>query len=279
MKIEIAIENGRSLKLRQTRQVDASLSSTTRTQPTTNDGHTIYRLTAPRNRATALGFVFFGPPAPRSALRAPRSALRAPRSALRVSRTHHPTTTTTSDAPRCHPYAPSPVAVSHGAPATEPRQLGCGFFWLNSSLAPVSRAHGPTTTTISYEPPHHHYAPSPVAVSHGAPQIEPQRLGFGCWPKTPCLAPVSRAHSPTAAATSYTPPHHPSAPFPFANSYGAPEIEPRRLGFGFLPQTPPPASRLQTQRPTTTTPSSAPSHHLPSLLSTPISDGAFEIEP
>jgi hypothetical protein len=37
MKIEITIENDRSLKLRQTGQVNAS---TTPTQPTTNDGHT-----------------------------------------------------------------------------------------------------------------------------------------------------------------------------------------------------------------------------------------------
>ena len=39
MKVESAIENGRSLKLRQTRQVDASptLSSTASTQPTTNE--------------------------------------------------------------------------------------------------------------------------------------------------------------------------------------------------------------------------------------------------
>ena len=40
MKVESAIENGRSLKLRQTRQVASltrSLSSTTSTQPTTNE--------------------------------------------------------------------------------------------------------------------------------------------------------------------------------------------------------------------------------------------------
>jgi hypothetical protein len=40
MKIEILIENGRSLKLRQMRRVNAlSLSSTTSTQPTENDGY------------------------------------------------------------------------------------------------------------------------------------------------------------------------------------------------------------------------------------------------
>src|SRR5882762_2920952 len=39
------------------------------------------------------------------------------------------------------------------------------------SLPPVLRAHSPTTTTTtSHAPPHHPYAPFPVAVSHGAPK-------------------------------------------------------------------------------------------------------------
>jgi hypothetical protein len=40
MKIEIVIENDRSLKLRQTRQMRQVNASTTPTQPTTNNGHT-----------------------------------------------------------------------------------------------------------------------------------------------------------------------------------------------------------------------------------------------
>src|ERR1700736_920175 len=87
--------------------------------------------------------------------------------------------------------------------------------------------------------------------------------------QTPSLPRVSRAHSPTTTATSYAPPHHPSAPSPFAVLHGVPEIEPRRLGFSLLAQTPSPASCLRMQRPTTTTPSSSPLHHLPSPLSTP----------
>ncbi|KIM75322.1 hypothetical protein PILCRDRAFT_13732 [Piloderma croceum F 1598] len=59
----------------------------------------------------------------------------------------------------------------------------------------------------------------------------------------------------------------------------APEIEPRRLGFGFLAQTPSPGSHLPTQRPTTTITSSAPPHHLPLLLSILIFDCVPEIKP
>ena len=55
MKIEIAIENGRSLKLRQTQQVDASLSSTTSTQPTTNDVISIYCSITVNHRLTGPG--------------------------------------------------------------------------------------------------------------------------------------------------------------------------------------------------------------------------------
>ena len=53
MKIKIAIENGRSLKLRQTRQVNASesLSSTTSTQPTTNKGYTAHQWAVRRVRS------------------------------------------------------------------------------------------------------------------------------------------------------------------------------------------------------------------------------------
>ena len=43
MKIEIMIENGRSLKLHQTQQVKVSLSSTTSMQPTTNKHYTAHQ--------------------------------------------------------------------------------------------------------------------------------------------------------------------------------------------------------------------------------------------
>ena len=53
MKIEIMIENGRSLNLRQTRQVNASesLSSTTSTQLTTNEGYTAHQWAVRRVRS------------------------------------------------------------------------------------------------------------------------------------------------------------------------------------------------------------------------------------
>jgi len=43
MKIESMIGNGRSLKLCQMWQVDASLSSTASTKPTRNEGYTAYQ--------------------------------------------------------------------------------------------------------------------------------------------------------------------------------------------------------------------------------------------
>jgi hypothetical protein len=51
MKIDIAIENGQSLKLCQTRQVDKSLSSTTSTQLTTYEGYTAQQLAVRRVRS------------------------------------------------------------------------------------------------------------------------------------------------------------------------------------------------------------------------------------
>jgi hypothetical protein len=49
--IKIVIENGRSLKLRQTRQVEASLLSTTGMQPTTNKGYTAHQWAVRRVRS------------------------------------------------------------------------------------------------------------------------------------------------------------------------------------------------------------------------------------
>jgi hypothetical protein len=196
----------------------------------------------------------------------------------RVSQTRDPTTSTTSYAPPPHSYETSLVAFSRGATETEPQRLGFGIWTKTCSPPPVSRTRDPTTTTTSYRPPPHRYATSPVAVSHGATETEPQRLGFGIWTKSRSLPPVPRTHDPATSTTSYRPPPHPYATSPVAVSHGTPETEPQRLGFGFCPQTHSPPRISRTHNPTTTTTSSAPLHHLPSLFFTSISIGAPAIE-
>jgi hypothetical protein len=71
-------------------------------------------------------------------------------------RTAPPPTTTTITSYALS-YAPSPTAVPHGTPSTEPR-------WVLAQTPPlrISRAHSPTTTTITlYAPPCHptHHPP------------------------------------------------------------------------------------------------------------------------
>src|SRR5882762_7845806 len=100
-----------------------------------------------------LGFGFFGPPT----------------LCLMFSRTHDPVTTTTLYTPPSHPYATSPVAVSHGAPEIEPQWLSFGFSTQTCSSPRVLQTHDPTTTT-SYAPPPHPYALSPIAISHDVPE-------------------------------------------------------------------------------------------------------------
>ncbi|KIM86296.1 hypothetical protein PILCRDRAFT_4807 [Piloderma croceum F 1598] len=108
----------------------------------------------------------------------------ATRSPPRVSRTHNPAPTTTLYTPPPHPYPLSPVTVSHGVPETEPQRLGFRFWTQTPSLPCVSRTHNPATTTTSYTPPPHPYPLSPIIVSHGVPETEPQWLDFGFWTQT-----------------------------------------------------------------------------------------------
>src|ERR1700676_4127596 len=84
---------------------------------------------------------------------------------------------------------------------------------------------------------------------------------------------------PTTTTTSSAPPCHLPSLLSTSISDGAPKSTPSGLILYFWPSAPSPASHLQTQRPTTTTTSLAPLHHLPLPLSTPISDGTPEIEP
>jgi hypothetical protein len=148
------------------------------------------------------------------------------------------TTTTTSHTPPHHPYTPSRIAVSHGAPKTEPQWLSFGFLAQTRSPHRVLRTRDPTTTTTSHTPPPHPYAPSCIAISHGTPETKPQRLGFGFLAQTRSLPCVSQTHDPITTTTLYAPPPHPYALSPIAISHGTPETEPRRLVFFFSPQIP-----------------------------------------
>jgi hypothetical protein len=60
--------------------------------------------------------------------------------------------------------------------------------------------------------------------------------------------------------------------------HGVPKTEPRTLGFGFLPQTRPPASRWRSRSPPTTSMSLTRAHHPPSSPQTAISHGTPETE-
>jgi hypothetical protein len=61
------------------------------------------------------------------------------------------------------PYTPSPTAVPHGAPTTEPRRV-----LAQTPPLRVSRAHSPTTTITSYAPPCHptHHPPPLFHMAH-----------------------------------------------------------------------------------------------------------------
>jgi len=88
-----------------------------------------------------------------------------------------------------HPPTQCPLLPFHLA---HPKPSHSGLvsdFGPNPSLPRVSRAHGPTTTTTLYTPPHHPYALFPFAIPHGAPEIEPRQLGFGSLAQTPSLSP------------------------------------------------------------------------------------------
>jgi hypothetical protein len=99
-------------------------------------------------------------------------------------------------------------------PETEPQRLSFGVLTQTHPPPRGARTHDPTTTITSYVPPPHLYSPSPVPASHGMPETEPQRLGFGVLTQTHPLPRVARMHDPTTTITSYAQPPHPYAPPP-----------------------------------------------------------------
>jgi hypothetical protein len=78
--------------------------------------------------------------------------------------------------------------------------------------------------------------PSPPLATPFQPETEPRRLSFGFLTQSPSSPRVSQTHNPTTTTAWYVPPCHPHAPSPVAVPHGAPETEPKRLGFGFWPK-------------------------------------------
>ncbi|KIM78335.1 hypothetical protein PILCRDRAFT_11312 [Piloderma croceum F 1598] len=121
--------------------------------------------------------------------------------------------------------------------------------------------------------------PSPPPAAPLQPETELPWLGFGFFSPNPLRASRcanAQPHHHHHIVCTTTPPIR---TVPRRRFTRAPKIEPRRLGFGFIAQTPSLASRLRTQCPIATTASSTPLHHLLSPLSIPISNGPPKIEP
>ncbi|KIM72530.1 hypothetical protein PILCRDRAFT_829688 [Piloderma croceum F 1598] len=134
--------------------------------------------------------------------------------------------------PPCHPDAPSPITVLHGAPKTEPQQLSF-WFWPNP---PPRLAFHKRTAPPPPSPPgtchHATQAPSPIAVPHGAPETPP-RLSFRNCTTPPPPPPPSRlkpSHNgsvlgiltQTPPRLSAPPPPSPYPPHPTASPHRPP---------------------------------------------------------
>ena len=174
-----------------------------------------------------------------------------------VSWTHNPSTTTTlyyhHTTPAHHP--PLPFRTAHPKPSHNGLVSGFGPNPLPASCFASTWFHHHhhlvhTTTLPLCTIPHRCFTRRTLNWATTA--------RFQILAETPSLPPVSWMHNPTTTAISYTPLHHPSVPFctvPLKSSHNGSVS-------AFLVQTSSPALRLQTQRLTTTTFSSAPSHHL-----------------
>jgi hypothetical protein len=184
------------------------------------------------------------------------------------------------------PQHPSPPSAAPLQPETEPRRLGFGIFTQIPSPPRASRPHDPTTTTASYVLPCHPDAPSPTAVSHGAPETEPQQLGFWFRPNPPPrLAFRERTvppPPPPGTCHRAIPKHHPPSPFHTAR----PKPSHNGSVLGTSTETPP-ASRFAIARPhrhnylvrTTTPPLRTHNHSATSSYHPPLLFGRPQTEP
>jgi hypothetical protein len=188
MKIDIAIENGWSLKLCQTQQVDKSLLSTTSTQPTTNEGYTAQQVGCQEGQE----WVERGgewskedkemweehqvagkhKPPPLTIPPHPQSSLYFSTGGGAVTPQHAP-----------------PSIAAPPQPETEPQKLGFGFFGPPAAWLAFREC---TTPPPPLPPTHHHHTPTqhPPSRFHAAqPKPSPCGSVSDFRPKpTPCLA-------------------------------------------------------------------------------------------
>ena len=202
MKIEITIENGWSLKLRQTRQVEASLSSTTSTQPTTNGRYTAHQQAVRRVRSGQIW--------EESGVKRIRRGRRGTR---QQASTNHPPPLIIPPHPpsplyfsmgggAVTPQHASPLLAAPAQPETEPRKLSLGFFgppapWLvfcerTTLPPPLPRTHHHHTPTQRPLLPFHLAHPKPShsgSVSEFRPKPAPRLVFRQCTtppPPLPC---------------------------------------------------------------------------------------------
>jgi hypothetical protein len=144
-----------------------------------------------------------------------------------------------------HLPAPPPTALLHSTPETEPRQLGFRFL-VQTPPPDLMFAHARPPRCLRAILPH----PSPPSTTahcrfawHARNRATNTRFrGFG--PNPAPLASRCRTRSLPAISLPFYRTHNLTAPPPTALLHSTPEAEPRRLGFGFLAQIPPPASHL-----------------------------------
>jgi hypothetical protein len=141
--------------------------------------------------------------------------------------------------PLCHPHAPSPITIPHGAPKTEPQRLGFGFrpnppprLAFRERTAPPP----PPPPGTCHRPTPKHYPPSPFHTARPKPSHNGSVSSFGptTSPTPRCVSaqppPLPSPHTHHRA----TPTQHP--PFPFH----AARLKPSHGGLvsGFSPKPP-----------------------------------------
>ena len=151
--------------------------------------------------------------------------------------------------PHIGPHYPitSPPAIRSRKPS---HGVSVSGFWPQPTPLPcvVKRR----TTPLPLPHPHHlttspHHFPPPFPMARPKPSHRAQFCGF--WPKPPPLPSYFQLAGHTTTNTTTAPPHRSFPPSPAAVLHGAPEVKPRQLGFGFLAQTPSPASRFANAQP------------------------------
>ena len=196
-----------------------------------------------------------------------------------ISQTHHSTTTTTLYAPPSHPYTPFSIAVSHGAPETEPQWLG--FVFLAQTPSP--------TSCFTNAPLHHHHhlvrttIPPLCNVLHRCftrhARNRATMARFRVFGSNPIPHLAFHEHTTPPQPPSHT--HHHStpmqrSPLPFHTACPKPSHSGSVSYFWLKPHPSPRISR--THHPTTTS-SYAPLHRIPASPTAIVPNSTPEIEP